>query len=861
MAGGLLTAQLHRYDALQAQQATELPARERRYRLLAEHAQDIIFRYTLDPTPAFEYLSPAVEHVLGYPPAAFDADPDLLLRLIHPEDRALMDLQVASREAGTFVLRIRHADGHWVWLEQRSSLVLDEAGEPAALEGVARDITEQRGVEAALARVNRAQRTLSAANQALVRAEQEIRLMEAICQAAIEQGGFRFAWVGYRDEDEAGTVRPIAHAGHEDGYLTSIRVSWHDVPTGRGPTGTAVREDRTVVLRDIANDPLMAPWRDEAFKHAYASSAAFPLRGRNGVLGALTIYAAEPDAFGPEEVALLEELAADLSYGVGALRTRIAAADAEAELRRLATAIAQSPESIVITDAEARIEYVNPAFERVTGYAAAEVRGQNPRLLQSGRHNLAFYQAMWQTLADGRPWVGDFVNRRKDGSLFTEETVISPVHDAGGTLDGYVAVKRDVTVEREALAHEQARARERAQIAQALAALHPQATPEETADAVCRQIVGLPEASAAVLLAFDPAGGATPLGVAAADGRALARQRLGEARAEHLRERATEGPWVETWRGERGQPLSRAFRALGIRTLAYAPIRIEQDVVGLLEMGSASLDASDRLTERLPALVEFASVASAVLGPSISGRAQLGRSRERIEAIIEQSAFHPVFQPIVDLASLVVIGYEALTRFDDGTPPDAQFGAAAAVGLGLELEVAALRASLSAAAALPALSWLNVNVSPAVILAGEPLRSIVAGYPGQLVLEVTEHEVITDYVAFREAVAAFGPDVQIAVDDAGAGFASLRHIVELHPHIVKIDRTLVAGINGDPARQALLAGLCHFAGKQGCSLVAEGIETEEELATLVALDVRSGQGYLLGRPMPVLSGADGRQEA
>ena len=99
-------------------------------------------------------------------------------------------------------------------------------------------------------------------------------------------------------------------------------------------------------------------------------------------------------------------------------------------------------------------------------------------------------------------------------------------------------------------------------------------------------------------------------------------------------------------------------------------------------------------------------------------------------------------------------------------------------------------------------------------------------------------------------MAALGPNLQTAVDDAGAGFASLRHIVESRPHIVKIDRSLVAGIDTDPARQALLAGLRHFADSQGCSLIAEGIETETELATLVALGVRSGQGYLLGRPAP-----------
>ena len=848
---GLLAALLRRHDALRAQQSAELERRERRYRLLAEHAQDIIFRVALGPTPATVYLSPAVERLLGHPASAFEAAPDLLRRLVHPEDRALFDPRSGAWHDGRpFVVRMQHADGRWIWLEVRATPVLDAVGEAVAVDGVARDVTEHRLVEAALARVSRVERTLSAVNQALVRAADELPLLEAICRAVIDEGGFRFVWVGYCEDDDAGTIRPVAHAGHEDGYLDEIALSWHDDDRGRGPAGVAVRERRPAIIREIAVDPAMAPDVEAALARGYASSATLPLVRGDKVAGVLSIYSAERDAFGPGEVALLEQLAADLCYGVDALRTRAGGAAAEAERRRLAMAIEQSAESVVITDAGGAIEYVNPTFERVTGYVAAEVRGQNPRLFRSGRQTRAFYEAMWKTLTEGRPWVGDMVNRRKDGSLFTQEAVISPVHDEAGAITGYVAVQREVTRERETEAREQVHARERAQIAEALAMLPPQATPEETADAVCHQIVQLPEARAAVLLAFDSDGRATPLGAAATDGRVLERQRLSKARTSHLQSRALEGPWVEGWEASRGQPFSRAFQAIGLRALAYAPIRIEQAMVGLLEVGSAGEDASARMTERLPALVEFASIASAVLGPSMSSRAQLSRSRERILAIMEQAAFHPVFQPIVDLATLAVIGYEALTRFDDGTSPDGQFRAAAAMGLGVELEVATLRAVLAAAASPPAMPWLNVNVSPAVVLAGEPLRSLAAAYPGHLVLEVTEHAVISDYAAFREAVASLGSDVQIAVDDAGAGFASLRHIVELRPHIVKIDRSLVAGIDADPARQALLAGLRHFADSLGCSLIAEGIETEAELATLITLDVRSGQGYLLGRPGP-----------
>ncbi len=118
---------------------------------------------------------------------------------------------------------------------------------------------------------------------------------------------------------------------------------------------------------------------------------------------------------------------------------------AERAMRRLSTAIEQASDAVVITDTSGAIEYVNPAFEQVTGYTAAEVLGQNPRVLKSGVQGPGFYAAMWATLASGQSFVGDLVNRRKDGSLFQEEAVISPVRDEAGTITSYVAVKRDVT--------------------------------------------------------------------------------------------------------------------------------------------------------------------------------------------------------------------------------------------------------------------------------------------------------------------------------------------------------------------------------------------------------------------------------
>ncbi len=294
-----LAVLLRRYDARRGAETRDLESSEQRFRLLADHAQDIVFRFGIE-AQAFEYVGPAVERVLGYPPSAFYRDPDLLFGIVDPDDRHLLDYDDGAwREAGPLVVRARHADGQWVWLEQRSHLVTGASGEPVAVEGVARDVTAQRQVETALARVNRVQRMLSAANQALVRGDDEVTLLDSICRAVIDEGRFRFAWVGYCDDDEAGTIRPVAHAGHEDGYLEAVAVTRRDTERGRGPAGTAAREGRPVIVRSIPDDPTMAPWAEAAVRRGYLSVAALPLRRLDSVFGILVIYSAEPDAFGP----------------------------------------------------------------------------------------------------------------------------------------------------------------------------------------------------------------------------------------------------------------------------------------------------------------------------------------------------------------------------------------------------------------------------------------------------------------------------------------------------------------------------------------------------------------------------------
>jgi EAL domain-containing protein (putative c-di-GMP-specific phosphodiesterase class I)/CheY-like chemotaxis protein len=223
-----------------------------------------------------------------------------------------------------------------------------------------------------------------------------------------------------------------------------------------------------------------------------------------------------------------------------------------------------------------------------------------------------------------------------------------------------------------------------------------------------------------------------------------------------------------------------------------------------------------------------------------------------IAGVIAQGSFRPVFQPIVDLVDGGLRGYEALTRFDDAAPPDVRFREALAVGLGPDLELATLARALESATDLPDGAFVSLNVTPGLLHpGGERLQEVLRSATCPVVLEITEREVIDDYGAIRSVVSALEPTVRLSIDDAGAGFASMRHVVMLEPNFVKLDRTWVTGIEGEPTKQAMVAGLVHFASSTGCHLIAEGIETESERSTLIDLGVGLGQGYLLGRPEAV----------
>jgi len=233
------------------------------------------------------------------------------------------------------------------------------------------------------------------------------------------------------------------------------------------------------------------------------------------------------------------------------------------------------------------------------------------------------------------------------------------------------------------------------------------------------------------------------------------------------------------------------------------------------------------------------------------------REQQRAEGLaivggaLEPGAIQPVVQPIIHLATGATVGFEALARFpaDPSRTPESWFRTAGDVGLLEDLELAAIREAIARADRLPVSSYLSLNLSPATALSRRLGAALEGLPPARTVLEITEHAEVPDYVDLREALAPLrARGARLAIDDAGAGFASLRHILQLEPDIIKLDISITRDVDADRSRRALAAALASFGEEMGVELIAEGIETRTELEALRALGVGYGQGYYIGRP-------------
>ncbi len=302
------------------------------------------------------------------------------LETIYPQDREMVDQNwKAALRGGKYDVEHRIlVDGNILWVHEKGELEFDAEGSLIGGFGTVQDITEHKIDEQKLRRLNRALRAISNSNQVLMRATDEAAFLQQGCRIIVEDCGYTLVWIGFALDDEDKTVKPMAYAGFDKGYIDALKVTWADTERGRGPTGRAIRTGKPQICQDMRTDPNFAPWRKQAVERGYVSTIALPLMSQGKAFGSLNIYSQEPNPFSDAEVKLLTELTSDFSHGIMLLRMRAVAKQAE-EARRLSEerfskAFNQSPAAISITRlSDGRYIDVNQTFLDLLEYSHDEV--------------------------------------------------------------------------------------------------------------------------------------------------------------------------------------------------------------------------------------------------------------------------------------------------------------------------------------------------------------------------------------------------------------------------------------------------------------------------------------------------------
>ncbi len=322
-----------------------------------------------------------------------------------------------------FLEEERSLDGRIRWVSTTQAPIFDVNGKFSSLVGISRDITERKLLEEDLSKVARGISAISGEN-----------FFTQVVQFLAETLEVKYALVGkiiQGETDRVATTAVIAEGIIQENFVYDL-------------AGTPCKDVATQGACVFQSDLQSCYPEDQLFLDMNVTAyAAVPLRSSTGsVLGILAVMHTDPFKNVSRVSSMLEILA-------GRTASELERAQNESDLNRLKQAVEQAAESVVITDSEAIIQYVNPAFEETTGYTRNEAIGQNPRILKSGQQDSAFYKTMWGTLLHGAAWSGKFVNKKKDGTHYRVEANISPVQDRSGKTVSYISIQRDVTHERE----------------------------------------------------------------------------------------------------------------------------------------------------------------------------------------------------------------------------------------------------------------------------------------------------------------------------------------------------------------------------------------------------------------------------
>jgi PAS domain S-box-containing protein len=510
------------------------------------------------------------------------------------------------------------------------------------------------------------------------------------------------------------------------------------------------------------------------------------------------------------------------------------------ERARLDTAVGSATDAIIIIDSSHSFLYSNRAFHKLTGYGAFECVGFRPEILRGVIPD----EEPWASMTNAEPWKGLTRGHGKAGKPIQAIVSVSPIPESDGDAVSCVVVLHDVTQMQAAIEQLDTERASLDRLAHLMEELPEGASPEELGLAVCNAALILPGAVAALVLDLTVPEDAAVLAISPHAGfEQMARHLCAPARVEQLLAGRKPGPWTN-------EGLLRAARAEGsdfvrkdAQMLLMVPFPHGDGLAGLL-----IVLGTEETRDHVSSVEALAVSVGTLLTGGLVTRGGIRTIRREITDVLAHRRFRPRFQPIIDLADMGTVGWEATTRFDDEREPRERFAQAVSVGMATDLETATTRVAIAEAALNDTKGWLSLNVTPAFLSSGDKLLGLLPG-PGEgrrVVLELSTLPVVDDHL--RAIIDRLPAHVSLAVDSTTGEMHTLHGIVDLRPRFIKLPQTIVRGIHQDRIRQTLVAGLEYFARSTESDLVAVGVETEEELGALMKLKVGYAQGNYLGPP-------------
>ncbi|ALP52322.1 hypothetical protein Tel_03715 [Candidatus Tenderia electrophaga] len=731
-----------------------------------------------------------------------------------------------------------------------------------------------------LQRSNRALSAISACSNALVHARDEKDLLRDICNIIVAVGGYRLAWIGYAQDDDAKSVLPAAQAGFDDHYLDNARLSWsEDDPRGRGPGGTSIRSGAPCIVRDVLNDARFEPWRDEATQRGFASVIGLPLTYEDRAFGTLLIYAAERDAFDPEEVRLLRELTDDLAYGIMMLRTREERQWAEQELidseERWRSLTENSPDHILTLNAALRIEFANHAApgQRVEDLIGTCILDyvENPFKRREVESKLR------TTLSAGAPCSYETEHTAPDGDIIYYESRVAP-RIVDGDIVGLTLSTRDITQ----------RKRDEAQIQHL--AYHDELTGLPNRRLLMDRLdhslaIARRHHTKGALLFLDLDRFKTindSLGHAVGDAVLceVAKRLSQHVRAEDSVARLGGDEFMvllpELKNDDNEASYEASVVAEKLRHSLSQPYFLNghqyhtTPSIGVVIFPFVDESADDILKHADTAMYRAKAAGRDEIRfyrPSMQEAVdqRLGLEKD-LRAALQEESFQLHYQPLMDNDHRVV-GAEALLRWHHPqrgwVSPEEFIPVAEETGIILPLGDWVMQQAIAQVKQWQSHSWaqqtgfMAINISARQFHQSDFVADITRALerhgvqPDYLKLELTESlviEDIVDTVAKMEALRELG--VHIAIDDFGTGYSSLAYLKRLPIDQIKIDKSFVLDLTTDRNDAAIVETIISVARHLSLGVVAEGVETVEVLQALKQNLCYIFQGYYFSQPLP-----------